>query len=40
MKRICLFLFGLLTIYVIYIDLTAGTLPKEETQKQSQRLPQ
>ncbi|MFJ5758032.1 hypothetical protein ACIQAA_02540 [Neobacillus sp. NPDC093182] len=36
MKRICLFLFGLLTIYVIYIDLTAGTLPKEETQKPEQ----
>ncbi|MEH7010077.1 hypothetical protein V7087_04545 [Neobacillus niacini] len=32
MKRIFLFLFGLLTIYVIYIDLTAGTLPKDETQ--------
>jgi hypothetical protein len=35
-KRIFLFLFGLLTIYVIYIDLTAGTLPKDETQKQEQ----
>ncbi|MFS0775951.1 hypothetical protein ABC255_08090 [Neobacillus sp. 3P2-tot-E-2] len=33
MKRIFLFLFGLLTIYVIYIDLTAGTLPQDETQK-------
>jgi hypothetical protein len=33
MKRIFLFLFGLLTIYVIYIDLTAGTLPQGETQK-------
>lgn len=32
MKRIFLFLFGLLTIYVVYIDLTAGTLPKDETQ--------
>ncbi|MEH7252577.1 MULTISPECIES: hypothetical protein [Bacillaceae] len=32
MKRIFLFVFGLLTIYVIYIDLTAGTLPKDETQ--------
>ncbi|MCM3692408.1 hypothetical protein [Neobacillus niacini] len=32
MKRIFLFLFGLLTIYVIYIDLTAGTLPKDEAQ--------
>jgi hypothetical protein len=32
MKRIFLFLFGLLTIYVIYIDLTAGTLPKDESQ--------
>ncbi|WHZ01755.1 hypothetical protein QNH48_22615 [Neobacillus sp. YX16] len=31
MKRIFLFLFGLLTIYVIYIDLTAGTLPKDES---------
>ncbi|KGM45305.1 LysM peptidoglycan-binding domain-containing protein [Neobacillus niacini] len=36
MKRIILFLFGLLTIYVIYIDLTAGTLPKQETQKPEQ----
>jgi hypothetical protein len=35
-KRIFLFLFGLLTIYVIYIDLTAGTLSKDETQKQEQ----
>ncbi|MDF2789681.1 MAG: hypothetical protein K0S80_2779 [Neobacillus sp.] len=33
MKRIFLFLFGLLTIYVIYIDLTEGTLPQDETQK-------
>ncbi|MEH7178765.1 hypothetical protein [Neobacillus vireti] len=32
MKRIFLFLFGLLTIYVIYIDLTAGTLPMDKTQ--------
>ena len=32
MKRIFLFVFGLLTIYVIYIDLTAGTLPNDETQ--------
>ena len=32
MKRIFLFLFGLLTIYVIYVDLTAGTLPKDKTQ--------
>ena len=32
MKRIFLFVFGLLTIYVIYIDLTAGTLPNAETQ--------
>jgi hypothetical protein len=36
MKRIFLFLFGLLTIYVIYIDLTAGTLPKDETPKEAQ----
>lgn len=36
MKRIFLFLFGLLTIYVIYIDLTAGTLPKDETNKPEQ----
>jgi hypothetical protein len=36
MKRIFLFLFGLLTIYVIYIDLTAGTLPKVETQTEVQ----
>lgn len=36
MKRIFLFLFGLLTIYVIYIDLTAGTLPQAETQKPEQ----
>ena len=33
MKRIFLFLFALLTIYVIYIDLTVGTLPQDETQK-------
>ena len=32
MKRIFLFLFGLLTVYVIYIDLTAGTLPTDKTQ--------
>src|SRR3954470_22240629 len=32
MKRIFLFLFGILTIYVIYVDLTAGTLPKDKTQ--------
>jgi hypothetical protein len=36
MKRIFFFLFGLLTIYVIYIDLTAGTLPKNVTQRQEQ----
>jgi hypothetical protein len=36
MKRIFLFLFGLLTIYVIYIDLTAGTLPKDESQAPEQ----
>jgi hypothetical protein len=36
MKRIFLFLFGLLTIYVIYIDLTAGTLPQDEPQKLEQ----
>jgi hypothetical protein len=36
MKRIFLFLFGLLTIYVIYIDLTAGTLPQDEPQKPEQ----
>ncbi|MDQ1001492.1 hypothetical protein QFZ28_001892 [Neobacillus niacini] len=36
MKRFFLFLFGLLTIYVIYIDLTAGTLPQDETQKPEQ----
>lgn len=38
MKRIFLFLFGLLTIYVIYIDLTAGTLPKDETQAPEQSI--
>ncbi|MFP7297617.1 hypothetical protein [Neobacillus niacini] len=36
MKRIFLFFFGLLTIYVIYIDLTAGTLPKNESQTPEQ----
>jgi hypothetical protein len=36
MKRISLFLLGLLTIYVIYIDLTAGTLPKDESQAPEQ----
>jgi hypothetical protein len=36
MKRIFLFLFSLLTIYVIYIDLTAGTLPQGDNQKTPQ----
>lgn len=36
MKRVSVFLLGILTIYVIYIDLTAGTLPKNESQKPGQ----
>ncbi|WHX99332.1 hypothetical protein [Neobacillus sp. DY30] len=36
MKRIGVLLLGLLTIYIIYIDLTAGTLPKNESQKTEQ----
>ncbi|MDF2858550.1 MAG: hypothetical protein K0Q87_4401 [Neobacillus sp.] len=33
MKRFFMALLGLLTIYVIYIDLTDGTLPNAYTQK-------
>jgi hypothetical protein len=33
MKRFFMALLGLLTIYVIYIDLTEGTLPNAYTQK-------
>ncbi|WP_342432329.1 hypothetical protein [Neobacillus sp. FSL H8-0543] len=33
MKRFLMVLLGLLTIYVIYIDLTNGTLPNSYTQK-------
>lgn len=33
MKRILLPIFGLLILYVIYIDLTAGTLPSIQSEK-------